>query len=137
MKHKYLLVAAMAALCSPAIMNAAPLPAAPMTNGTEKPKATTPNTPAKPVAYPLVGTVVAISASELTIKGGEGKKDRVYTMTPQTVIVNGDKAATLADVKVGQKVGGRLEKAATGHDKVLKLNIGVKQEAAKPTPKAK
>ena len=93
-----------------------------------------PNKAAKMVAYPLTGTVVAISETELTIKGGEGKPDRVYVMTPQTVIVNGDKTAMVADVKVGQKVGGRLEKAASGKDTVLKLNIGVKQEP-KPMPK--
>jgi hypothetical protein len=91
-------------------------------------------TPAKVVAYPLTGTVVAITTTELTIKGGEGKADRVYAMTPETVVVNGDKPAKAAEIKVGQKVGGRLEKSAVGHDKVLKLNIGVKQE---PSPKVK
>lgn len=126
MKHKYLLVAAMAALSIPSITHAAPEATPPMTQTGEVGKATP---PAKAVAYPLTGTVVAISATELTIKGGEGKPDRVYAMTPQTVIVNGDKPATLADVKVGQKVGGRLEKASTGHDKVLKLNLAVSQES--------
>lgn len=141
MKHQYLLAAAMAAFCSPAITLAAPPSGPPMTNGAEMPKATPPAAPdkaAKMVAYPLTGTVVAISATELTIKGGEGKPDRVYAMTPQTLIVNGDKPATLAEVKVGQKVGGRLEKAASGNDKVLKLNLGVKQEPQpKPMPKPK
>ena len=126
MKHKYLLAAAMAALCCPTILLAAPKPAPPAVS----------STPAKAVAYPLTGTVVAISSTELTIKGGEGKADRVYAMTPQTVIVNGEKPATQAEVKVGQKVGGRLEKATTGHDTVLKLNIGVKQEP-QPKPKTK
>jgi len=126
MKHKYMLVAAMAALCNPAMLLAAPKPA----------PAAVSSAPVKTVAYPLTGTVVAVSATELTIKGGEGKDNRVYVMTPQTVIVNGEKPATLAEVKVGQKVGGRLEKATAGHDTVLKLNIGVKQEP-QPKPKAK
>ena len=134
-----MLVAAITAFCYPALTLAAPKPTPPATNGAEMPKTTVPpapNTPAKAVAYPLKGTVVAITATELTIKGGEGKPDRVYAMTPQTVIVNGDKPATLDDVKVGQKIGGRLETATSGHDKVLKLNLGVKQEA-QPKTKAK
>ncbi len=95
-----------------------------------------PGVPAKKVAYPLTGKVVSITATLLTIKGGEGKPDRTYAMTPQTVIVNGKTPATLADVKVGQIVGGRLEKAAAGDDQVLKINIGVKQDADKaPKPK--
>jgi len=134
MKHKYIIVAAMAALWSPVISLAAPT--APVKDGTETTKVAPPvvaDKPVKAVAYPLTGTVVAISATALTIKGGEGKPDRVYAMTPQTVIVNGDQPATVADVKVGQKIGGRLEKAVSGNDQVLKLNIGVKQGAgAKP-----
>jgi hypothetical protein len=81
----------------------------------------------KPVAYPLKGEVAAVTPTVLTIKGGAGKPDRVYTITPETKIVNGEKPATIADVKVGQNVGGRLEKSANGKDKVLKINIGVKQ----------
>ena len=134
-----MLVAAMTALCCPSLILAAPKPTAPAGTGAEAPKTTTPagpSTPARTVAYPLTGTVVAITATDLTIKGGEGKPDRVYAMTPQTVIVNGDKPAKLDEVKVGQKVGGRIEKASTGHDKVLKLNLGVKQESP-PKPKAK
>ncbi|MEI8038003.1 MAG: hypothetical protein WCJ14_06395 [Verrucomicrobiota bacterium] len=139
MKHKTMLVAAMAAFCCQSLALAAPKATSPATAGAEAPKSTTaaaPNTPAKTVAYPLTGTVVAISATELTIKGGEGKPDRVYAMTPQTVIVNGDKPAKIDEVKVGQKVGGRLEKSTAGHDKVLKLNLGVKQES-QSKPKSK
>ncbi len=131
MKHKYLLVAVITAVCSSPITHAAPAPTPPVSTWSGLPNQ--PATPTKAVAYPLTGTVLAISATELTIKGGDGKPDRVFAMTPQTVIVNGDKPATVADVKVGQKVGGRLEKAPTGSDRVLKLNIGVKQESKPKT----
>ena len=37
---------------------------------------------------------------------------------------------------VGKKVGGLLEKSETGNDKVIKINVGVSQEATPKKPKA-
>lgn len=105
-----------------------------------KPKAPeTPAAPTKPAApaaekakkdtYPLYGEVVAVTPKLLTIKGGKGKEDRKFDITSDTKIVAGDKAATIADVKVGRKVGGSVKKAAgSGNDTLLKLNVDVAQE---------
>jgi hypothetical protein len=88
--------------------------------------------------YPLYGEVVAITSRTLTIKGGEEKEDRKYTISAATEILKSEKPATVEDVKVGQWVGGLLEKAEAGNDKVLKLNLSVKQKdksATKPAAK--
>ncbi len=116
-----------------------------------KPKAAdaTPAAPAKPAAgekakkdtYPLYGEVVAVTPKLLTIKGGKGKEDRKFDITADTKIVDGDKAATIADVKVGKKVGGNVKKSDSGNPTLLKLNVGVSQEAkpkkAEDAPKKK
>ena len=109
----------------------------------------TPAAPAKPAAgekakkdtYPLYGEVVAVTPKLLTIKGGKGKEDRKFDITADTKIVDGDKAATIADVKVGKKVGGNVKKSDSGNPTLLKLNVGVSQEArpkkAEDAPKKK
>jgi hypothetical protein len=103
---------------------------------TEKPAAADKTSPAKRNTYPLYGQVVAVTARTLTIKGGEGKEDRKYAITTATTFNNAGKPATIDDVVVGKKVGGLLEKSDTGNDKVLKLNVGVSQEAAARKGKA-
>jgi hypothetical protein len=86
--------------------------------------------------YPLYGEVVAITDTLLTIKGGKDKEDRKYDINKDTRIHNGDKPATVKDVKVGAWVGGLLKKASgKGNDEVESLNIGVKQKEAKPEAK--
>ena len=90
---------------------------------------------AKKNTYPLYGQVVTATSRTLTIKGGEGKEDRKYTLNAETVITKADKPATSEDIKEGQWVGGLLEKATDGNDKVVKLNLSVKQKAAKPAAK--
>ncbi len=95
----------------------------------EKP-ATTRNT------YPLYGVVVAVSPRVLTIKGGVDKPDRKYTINTETTFNNAGKAATIDDVVVGKKVGGLIEKSETGNDKIIKINVGVSQEATPKKPKA-
>ena len=91
--------------------------------------------------YPLYGEVVAVTPKLLTIKGGKDKPDRKFDITADTKIVDGDKAATIADVKVGKKVGGNVKKSESGNPTLLKLNVGVSQEArpkkAEDTPKKK
>jgi uncharacterized protein YcfJ len=86
--------------------------------------------------YPLYGQVVSVTTKTLTIKGGEGKEDRKYSITADTEIVDGDKAAKAADVKEGAWVGGLLKKATgSGNDTIVKLNVGVKQKEAKAESK--
>ncbi|MDB6139189.1 MAG: hypothetical protein JWO94_2261 [Verrucomicrobiaceae bacterium] len=85
---------------------------------------------AKKDTYPLYGEVVAVTPKLLTTKGGKGKEDHKFDITADTKIVDGDKAATLADIKVGKKVGGYVKKAeGAGNPTLLKINVGVAQEA--------
>jgi hypothetical protein len=87
---------------------------------------------AKSNTYPLWGEVVAITSRTLTIKGGQGKEDRKFTIGAETKIHNDGKPATLEDIKVGRKVGGSVQKSADGNPKMLTINVGAAQEAAKP-----
>jgi hypothetical protein len=86
---------------------------------------------AKSNTYPLWGEVVAITSQTLTIKGGQGKGDRMFTISAETKIHNDGKPATLEDIKVGRKVGGSVQKSADGSSKMLTINVGAAQEAAK------
>lgn len=101
----------------------------------EKPAAKAPgkgDAKAKKNTYPLYGLVVSCNTRTLTIKGGEGKENSKYTISSDTIVTKDDKPASTADVKEGQWVGGLLEKATDGNDKVLKLNLSVKQKQPKP-----
>lgn len=88
--------------------------------------------PAKRNTYPLYGQVISADATTLTIKGGEGKEPRKFSVNADTVVVKGDQPATIGDIKEGQWVGGKIEKSAEGSDKVVKLNLEVKQKEPKP-----
>lgn len=86
---------------------------------------------AKRDTYPLYGKVVSITSKTLTIvrSNAEDAKQAKFTINSATEIVNGDKAATVDDVKVGKWVGGLLKKAdGDGNDVVVKLNIAAKQK---------
>ena len=90
---------------------------------------------AKRDTYPLYGKVVAITSRTLTItrSNSDDAKESKYTINSATEIVNGDKAATIEDVKVGKWVGGTLKKAeGDGNDVVLKINLAAKQKEDKP-----
>jgi hypothetical protein len=105
---------------------------------TAKGKATTSTAKGKGKAkgntYPLYGEVVAVTSKTLTIKGGEGKEDRKFSITAATKIHNDGKPATIEDVKVGKKVGGSVEKET---DKLLSLNVGAAQTPSKGKAPAK
>src|SRR3954464_117493 len=69
---------------------------------------------AKPMHLPLKGMVLAITTRTLTVKGGEGKEDRKFTINKETQILKGEAAATVADVKVGQTITGSYLKSPEG-----------------------
>ncbi len=88
--------------------------------------------------YPLYGEVVSITDSLLTIKGGKDKPDRKFDITKDTKIHNGDKPATVKDVKTGAWVGGLVKKKAEGekgNDVLESLNTDVKQKEDKKDDK--
>lgn len=83
-------------------------------------------------AIPFYGEVAAVDAAAKTVTIGEN----VYQITDTTVIHNADKPAKLEDVVAGKKIGGNY-KTVEGKKEIVKLNVGVKQDSAKPAPKAK
>ena len=86
--------------------------------------------------YPFYGEVVAVSARMLTIKGGEGKEDRKFTILADTKIHNDGKPATIADIKTGKMVGGSVKKTEGDvKDQLASINIGVKQDRSAPEKK--
>lgn len=84
---------------------------------------------------PLQGTVVAVTTRTLTLKGGEGKEDRKFTINKDTEIVKGDNAATTEDVKVGQRVTGSYYKNAEDANILTKLQVAPKPVAKKTESK--
>ncbi|QIF04801.1 hypothetical protein [Roseimicrobium sp. ORNL1] len=94
--------------------------------GAEPPAANPAKAPRE--TYPLYGRVVSISSQTLVIKGGSGKPDRSFALSPNLTIKKDEKPATLADVVAGQWVGGSVRKTATGPPLLEKLNLSVKQK---------
>jgi hypothetical protein len=108
----------------------------PKAKGDEKPATqTTPK--AKDSTYPLYGKVVTITSRTLTVVRSESEeaKESKFSIGASTEVVNGDKPATLDDVKIGQWVGGSVKKATDdGHDFVSKINLAVKQKKSTTKP---
>jgi hypothetical protein len=92
---------------------------------------------AKPMHLPLKGMVLAITTRTLTVKGGEGKEDRKFTINKDTAIVKGEAAATVGDVKVGQTITGSYIKSAEGPNTLTKLQVAPKLSEPKKKTEAK
>ncbi|OAI56532.1 hypothetical protein AYO49_04110 [Verrucomicrobiaceae bacterium SCGC AG-212-N21] len=84
---------------------------------------------------PLQGTVISINTRTLTLKGGEGKPDRKFTINRDTVIVKGESPATTEDVKEGQRVTGSYYKNAEEANILTKLQVAPKPVAKKTDSK--
>lgn len=123
-------------LSLPLMSAAADKPAATKPDAAEKTPAKT-GEAAKPKRLPLKGTVVAITTRTLTIKGGEGKEDRKFTINKDTEILKGEAAATTEDVKVGQIITGSYVKDADGSATMTKLQTAPKPSEPKKKPAAK
>jgi len=88
--------------------------------------------------YPLYGKVVAITSRTLTVKRSDNPEapEVKFGINSSTEYVNGESPATLEAVKVGSWVGGTVKKnSSDGNDVLLKVNVGVKQAAAKKAKK--
>lgn len=91
--------------------------------------------------YPLYGKIVEITTGTLTVvrsDAADAAKNQ-YDLDPKVEFVDGEKVITADNVKPGMWVGGLLKKSGgDGNDKVIKVNIGVKQKgAAKPKGEVK
>ncbi len=111
----------MLALAAPAVVSAAEKPAA------EKPAAKEP-AKAKEKLTPLYAQVESITDTLLTVKGtGPDLKFVINSDTRITKDKAHKEAATVADVKEGQWVGGSYSKAADGSNVLHSLHLGVSQ----------
>lgn len=94
-----------------------------------------PSTRAKQM--PFRGTIVKVDIERKTIALAGRERDRVFHITDQTRIRKDGEPANLADVKVGDTVGG-LARAADVPDRwnVVTLNVGGKPDepASKEVP---
>ncbi len=82
---------------------------------------------------PFNGKIKATDASSITLQGA---KAQTFQVTSATKIQKDGKPAVIADVKVGDSVGGRAREMADGKWEVLTLNVGTKA-AKKPAEKPK
>lgn len=80
--------------------------------------------------YPIYGQLVSLTSKTLIIRSSEEKPERKFLISKDSEIVKDGKPATAEDAKVGQWVGGYVEKNASGNDKLLKLNLSAKQREA-------
>jgi hypothetical protein len=86
----------------------------------------------KKTTYTVAGEVTAVNAYSLNLKA-EGQPEFNFAFTENTKILNGDKPANLADLKVGKKVGA-LAKKARGGDQLLIVNLNGKEPLEKKEP---
>ena len=83
----------------------------------------------KPKFRPFNGKIKAVDKTARTITL-EGEKAQVFQITSETKITKDKKPATLEEVAVGDRVGGRAREEADGKWVALVLNAGL--PAAKP-----
>jgi hypothetical protein len=91
----------------------------------EKPKAEAPKKAVK--AQGTTGKVAAVDAEKKTITIGK----TAYAVTDETQFVNKEAPAALTDVAVGMNVGLSYTADKAGKRTLVKVNVGVKQDAPK------
>jgi len=84
-------------------------------------------------AIPMRGTVAAVDKEAKTVTVGE----RVFHLNAETKVMKGNDAATLADVKVGDVIGGNYTKGDDGKLTAKMIRFGAKPSSAEQTDKAK
>lgn len=94
------------ALCAPVALHAATTTTAASTTASAK--------VAKVTKVPYKGTVKTIDTAANTITVTSKKGDLTFAVTPLTKIASNKKAATLADITMGEKVSGSYTKDAAG-----------------------
>lgn len=89
----------------------------------------------KPIPMYVRADEIDAAAKTITQVAKDGKKSK-NSVTATTVIMNGDKPATLADIKVGDYVSGNRTKTGEGTYDIVKITkFGAKAE--KPAGDAK
>ena len=107
---------------------ATPAPAAPAKPAAAKPAA------AKPMAMYSEVTTIDAAGKSFTHKNKDGKEVK-FVITDTTEIKNGDAAAKLEDIKVGDYVSGsRLKKSETEYEVIKISKFGPKTEKKAAAP---
>jgi hypothetical protein len=82
---------------------------------------------------PFRGKVTAVDKTAMTISLAGKEKPRIFVVTSETKFFKDNKPATLADLTVGEEVGGRARLAANGKQEIMTLRIGAKLEGQEKT----
>jgi hypothetical protein len=93
---------------------------------------TSPKTTERAKQMPFRGKIVKIDHEAKTVTLGGKEKDRTFALTEQTKIKKNGQAAKLADVLVGESVGG-LARANGDKWEVVTLNVTENPDKPQPT----
>jgi len=131
MKKQIALFAIIAAalVAAPAVLRAEDKPAAPEAGQSAE------HAPKKKGVVPFHGKVAAVDTTAATVTVGK----TTVNITSETKITKDGKPATLADITVGEKIGGAYKKDEAGKMNAVSIRIGEKpgKEAKKPKPENK
>ena len=120
-KHITLFAIIVAALvAAPASLRAEDKPAKPEASQSAE------HAPKKKGVVPFHGKVAAVDATAATVSAGS----RTFNITSETKITKNGKPATLADISVGEKIGGAYKKTEAGKLNAVSIRIGEKPEKA-------
>ena len=79
--------------------------------------------------YPFYGTVAAVDTKAKTVSLKKKEGERVLQTDAKTTLEQNGKTATLADIKVGNYLHGKLHKNATGEEVVTDAKIELEAPA--------
>lgn len=131
MKKQIALFAIIAAalVAAPAVLRAEDKPASPGAGQSAEHAAK------KKGVVPFHGKVAAVDTTAATVTVGK----TTVNITSETKITKDGKPATLADITVGEKIGGSYKKDEAGKMNAVSIRIGEKpeKEAKKPKTEAK
>jgi hypothetical protein len=82
--------------------------------------------------YPFYGTVAAVDAKAKTVSLKKKEGERVLQTDSKTAFEHNGKPATLADVKAGNYLHGKLHKNAANEEIILDAKIELEPPAKKP-----
>lgn len=122
MKKQIALFALVAAalIAAPAVLRAEDKPA------NQEPGQSAEHAPKKKGVTPFHGKVAAVDATAATLTVG----NTTVNITSDTKIVKDGKPATMADIKVGEKISGAYKKDESGKMNAVSIHIGDKPEKA-------
>ncbi len=113
------------------LLTAAFLGNAVFVHAAEKERAQAAEKEKKARGIPFNGKVSAVDKAAMTITLEGKEKPRVFQLSAAAKISRDKQAATLDDIKVGERVGGYARENAEGKLEVVTLNVGLPPRAGK------